>query len=74
MSSGQKRRGAAFFDLDRTIISGSSVFALGWAAYRAGMVTTREILADATSAATFLFAGASDEKTEAVKNRVLQAI
>lgn len=67
-------RGAAFFDLDRTIISGSSVFALGWAAYRAGMVTNRELIADATSAAAFLVSGASDEKTEAVKNRVLQAI
>jgi len=68
------RRGAAFFDLDRTIIGGSSVFALGVAAYRAGMVSTRELVGDATNATTFLFAGASDEKTEAVKNRVLQAI
>jgi HAD superfamily hydrolase (TIGR01490 family) len=67
-------RGAAFFDLDRTIISGSSMFALGWAAYRSGMVTNRELMADATNAATFLFAGASDEKTDAVKDRVLQAI
>ena len=74
MSTPVTRRGAAFFDLDRTIIGGSSVFALGMAAYRAGMVSTRELLSDATNAATFLFAGASDEKTEAVKNRVLQAI
>ena len=68
------RRGAAFFDLDRTIISGSSVFALGWAAYRAGMVTNRDLMSDAMNAATFLFAGASDEKTDAVRDRVLQAI
>ena len=74
MSTPTPPRGAAFFDLDRTIIGGSSVFALGMAAYRAGMVSKRELLGDATSAATFLFAGASDEKTEAVKNRVLQAI
>lgn len=74
MTSEPLRRGAAFFDLDRTIISGSSVFALGWAAYRAGMVTNRELIADAASAATFLVAGASDEKTDAVKNRLLQAI
>ncbi len=67
-------RGAAFFDLDRTIISGSSVFALGWAAYRAGMVSNRELAADVANAVTFLFAGASDQKTDAVKNRVLQAI
>lgn len=74
MTDRSLRRGAAFFDLDRTIISGSSVFALGWAAYRAGMVTNRELLSDATNAATFLFAGASDEKTDAVKDRILQAI
>jgi HAD superfamily hydrolase (TIGR01490 family) len=67
-------RGAAFFDLDRTIISGSSVFLLGWAAYRAGMVTNKELVADVANAVSFLFAGASDEKTDAVKNRVLQAI
>lgn len=65
---------AAFFDLDRTIISGSSVFAFGWAAYRAGMLSNRDLLGDALSAMTFLFMGASDEKTEAVKDRVLGAI
>ncbi len=74
MTSTGPSRGAAFFDLDRTIISGSSVFLLGWAAYRAGMVSNRELAADVANAATFLFAGASDEKTDAVKNRVLQAI
>lgn len=74
MSTPVPPRGAAFFDLDRTIIGGSSVFALGMAAYRAGMVSKRDLLADATNATTFLLAGASDEKTEAVKNRVLQAI
>jgi len=50
------------------------VFVLGWAAYRAGMVSNRELMADATNAAAFLFAGASDEKTDAVKDRILQAI
>ncbi|MEN8233709.1 MAG: HAD-IB family hydrolase [Actinomycetota bacterium] len=74
MSDELRRRGAAFFDLDRTIIAGSSVFVLGWAAYRAGLVSNQELLADATNAVSFLFAGASDEKTDAVKNRVLQAI
>jgi HAD superfamily hydrolase (TIGR01490 family) len=65
---------AAFFDLDRTIISGSSVFAFGIAASRAGMISKRDILGDALSAIAFLLMGASDEKSEAVKNRVLDAI
>ncbi|MEN8114661.1 MAG: HAD family hydrolase [Actinomycetota bacterium] len=74
MSDEPRQRGAAFFDLDRTIIAGSSVFVLGWAAYRAGLVSNQELFADARNAVSFLFAGASDEKTDAVKSRVLQAI
>ncbi len=74
MTSTNNERGAAFFDLDRTIISGSSVFSLGWAAYRAGMLANRDLAKDALSTLAFVFAGASDEKTEAVKNRVLGAI
>jgi len=69
-----RARGAAFFDLDRTIIAGSSMFTLGWAAYRAGMVPTRDLVDDVTNMASFLVSGAGDEKTEAVKKRVLKAI
>lgn len=65
---------AAFFDLDRTIISGSSVFTFGWVAYRNGMVPTAQLIRDVGSAVTFKFSGASDDKTEAVKSRILEAI
>jgi HAD superfamily hydrolase (TIGR01490 family) len=65
---------AAFFDLDRTIIGGSSLFTFGWVAYRAGMMSTRQLLADVTSAVAFKLAGASDEKTESLKERVLASI
>jgi HAD superfamily hydrolase (TIGR01490 family) len=65
---------AAFFDLDRTIIGGSSVFTFGWVAYRAGMVPTSQLLKDAAAAVIFKFSGASDDKTEAVKTRILEAI
>jgi len=65
---------AAFFDLDRTIIGGSSVFTFGWVAYRNGMVPTARLLKDAASAVTFKLSGASDDKTEAVKSRILEAI
>ena len=67
-------RAAAFFDLDRTIIGGSSVFVFGWVAYREGLVPTMQLVKDAGNAATFKLQGASDEKTEAVKNRILEAI
>ncbi len=67
-------KAAAFFDLDRTIIGGSSVFVFGWVAYRNGMVPTGQLLRDAASAVTFKMSGASDDKTETVKNRILEAI
>jgi HAD superfamily hydrolase (TIGR01490 family) len=67
-------KAAAFFDLDRTIIGGSSVFVFGKVAYKSGLVTTRELLKDAQNAVAFKMSGASDEKTDAVKNRILQAI
>jgi HAD superfamily hydrolase (TIGR01490 family) len=65
---------AAFFDLDRTIIGGSSMFTFGWVAYRNGFVPTSQLIKDAASAITFQLAGASDDKTEAVKQRILEAI
>ena len=67
-------KAAAFFDLDRTIISGSSVFVFGWVAYRNGLVSNAELAKDTANAARFKVAGAGDERTEAVKNRVLEAI
>jgi len=67
-------KAAAFFDLDRTIIGGSSMFIFGMVAYKSGLVTKRELLADARNAVTFKMAGASDEKTDTVKDRILQAI
>jgi HAD superfamily hydrolase (TIGR01490 family) len=65
---------AAFFDLDRTIISGSSLFQLGWVAYRDGMVPTAQVVSDVMGAIRFRLSGASDAKTESVRNRVLEAI
>jgi HAD superfamily hydrolase (TIGR01490 family) len=65
---------AAFFDLDRTIITGSALFTLGWAAYRAGMLANRDLATDAMRTLTFIVSGASDDKAETVKNRVLAGI
>lgn len=70
----QRRRAAAFFDLDRTLIAGSSAFVFGAAAWRAGMMPTSELLSDARRAIAFRFTGASDEKANAVRDRILTAI
>ena len=65
---------AAFFDLDRTLISGSSAFVFATAARRAGLMGTRQLARDGMSALTFKLRGASDDKSAAVRDRILGAV
>ncbi|HAP76161.1 MAG TPA: HAD-IB family hydrolase [Acidimicrobiaceae bacterium] len=65
---------AAFFDLDRTLISGSSAFVLGIAAWRAKLVSTPQMVRDATSAITFRLVGADDDTSHGVRDRILGAV
>jgi HAD superfamily hydrolase (TIGR01490 family) len=61
---------AAFFDLDRTLMAGSSGLHWARAAYRAGFVTRRQMGADAWANVKFRLRGSTDEETEAVKDRL----
>ncbi len=65
---------AAFFDLDRTLISGSSAFTLATQARKAGLIPNLEFVRDATGAVTFKLFGASDDTTDAVRTRVLDTV
>src|SRR5258705_7564076 len=65
---------AAFFDLDRTLISGSSAFVLGVAAWRAGLVPPRQFGKDAVGAVAFRFSGASDNTSNGGRDRILGAV
>jgi HAD superfamily hydrolase (TIGR01490 family) len=65
---------AAFFDLDRTLISGSSAFVLGVAAWRAGLVPPGQFGKDAVGAIAFRFSGASDDTSNGVRDRILGAV
>ena len=65
---------AAFFDLDRTLISGSSAFVLGVAAWRAGLVPPGQFGKDAFGAVAFRFSGASDDTSTGVRDRILGAV
>lgn len=65
---------AAFFDLDRTLISGSSAFTLAIQARRAGMIPTTEFVRDSWGAITFKLFGSSDDTTAAVRQRILKAV
>ncbi|WP_083441052.1 HAD family hydrolase [Nitriliruptor alkaliphilus] len=65
---------AAFFDLDRTLISGSSAFSFGIAAWRNKLIPTGELVSDGVNALTFKLVGATDERSEAVRDRILHAV
>lgn len=65
---------AAFFDLDRTLISGSSAFTLALEARAQGLIPTGQFVKDALGAAWFKLAGASDDTTNEVRERILGAV
>ena len=67
-------RQAAFFDLDRTLISGSSTFPFAIWAWRHEMVPLRELLHDVVWALTFRLSGASDDRSIALRERILSAV
>ncbi len=74
MTTLETSRGAAFFDLDRTLISGSSAVDFGIVAWRNKLIPTEVLLRDAWGAFTFRLAGASDEKSETTRDRILNAV
>ena len=65
---------AAFFDLDRTLISGSSAFILAAGARKAGFLSTNQFVRDAGAALRFKLRGASDRTTDGLRDRVLGAV
>ncbi len=65
---------AAFFDLDRTLISGSSAFTLAVQARKVGLVSTRDFARDAGGALVFKLFGASDGTSDEVRKRILGAV
>ena len=62
--------GAAFFDLDRTLMAGSSAFQFGRAAYRAGLVNRRVLARDAWENILFRLRGSTDAGTDALRARI----
>lgn len=57
-------RAAAFFDLDRTLMAGSSAMHFGRAAYRSGMVRRRQLAAWGLDHLRFRLRGSTDETTQ----------
>ncbi|HEX9123761.1 MAG TPA: HAD-IB family hydrolase [Actinomycetota bacterium] len=65
------RMEAAFFDLDKTIISKSSSLALSRPMYRAGMVSRSQLLRGAYAQLVYLLVGADEKKMERLKEGML---
>ena len=74
MSTADSARSAAFFDLDRTLMAGSSAFEFARAAYKSGLVSRRTLLGDAFANLAFRLKGSTDASTDAVRERVGRAL
>ena len=66
--------GAAFFDLDKTLIEGSSGVHFARVAYRSGMIGRRELLGDLWANVKFRLEGSTDAASEDIRRRILDAI
>src|SRR3984885_6134589 len=66
--------GAAFFDLDRTLMEGSSAFQFGRAAYRAGLLSRRQLMSDGWANLKFRLRGASDEDSHELRDRISRSL
>jgi HAD superfamily hydrolase (TIGR01490 family) len=67
-------RAAAFFDLDKTLIEGSSAIHFGRAAYRRGLVSKRQLAKDLWANVLFRLRGSTDAETDALRQRILDQI
>jgi HAD superfamily hydrolase (TIGR01490 family) len=63
---------AAFFDLDKTIISRSSTLAFGPSFYRDGLISRGDVIRGALAQMAFRLGGASHQRMERIRDRVSQ--
>ena len=67
-------KGAAFFDLDKTLMEGSSALHFGRAAYKQGLMSRRQLARDAWANIKFRLQGSNDADTDALRQRILDAL
>ena len=65
---------AAFFDLDKTLMEGSSAFQFARAAYRKGMMSRRQLARDVWANVKFRLEGSTDEATAELRDRIFESI
>lgn len=67
-------KAAAFFDLDGTLIAGSANIPLAKTAFKRGFVSKRQLFVDLRNGVSFILKGATDERSEQVRDRILAAV
>lgn len=67
-------RGAAFFDLDKTLMAGSSGIFFARAAYETGMISRGRLARDAYENLRFRLLGSTDDRADDVRRRVGEMI
>src|SRR2546422_6578797 len=73
-SDGREPSAAAFFDLDRTLMAGSSAYHFGRAVYKAGGLSRAQLARDALEQIRFRLQGSTDAAVKALMDRVMAAI
>ncbi len=74
VSSQRPRNAAAFFDLDRTMMAGSSGIYFARAAFETGMISRRRMARDVYENLRFRLRGSTDDRADAVRIRVGEMI
>ncbi|HEX5147208.1 MAG TPA: HAD family hydrolase [Conexibacter sp.] len=65
---------AAFFDLDRTLMAGSSAYEFARASYRNGLLSRRQLAYGAWANVQFRLRGSTDAATDELRARIAKAI
>ena len=74
LDPGDEPRPAAFFDLDRTIIPGSSMSQFGFAAWRAGLIDPRGVAGELLRGLVFDWVGESESVADEMLPRILETL
>jgi HAD superfamily hydrolase (TIGR01490 family) len=73
-ANGGAPRGAAFFDLDKTLMAGSSGVFFARAAYETGMISRSRLVKDVYENVRFRLLGSTDDRADDVRRRVGEMI
>ena len=74
MALNGRATGAAFFDLDKTLMAGSSGIFFARAAYETGMISRRRLVMDVYENVRFRLLGSTDDRADDVRKRVGEMI